>query len=191
MNHRCFFFYYDLFLGDSIWIIPENAILDGFLLTAMLLTDLRIQVKNTFQTLSGFSKQARVLILLSFVSLGPACEIYWDRFIYSHLRINSLLQEKSQVSEIPLEFRLQVNTNKTIRKKYITHIELWIWNQGECAPGTEGKYLRVRWPNGKGAPSFTAATLAAAEELHDPELTVEDCSFTDSNDNPWCSYLNL
>lgn len=54
----------------------------------------------------------------------------------------------------------------------------------------EGKYLRVRGPNGKGDPSYTVATLDTAEELHDPELTVEDCTFMDSDDNLWHSYLN-
>lgn len=54
----------------------EIVILDGLLLTAMVWTDLRIKLKNTFQNvyfevlLSGFSKQARVCILPSFVSLG-------------------------------------------------------------------------------------------------------------------------
>ena len=54
----------------------------------------------------------------------------------------------------------------------------------------EGKYLRVWGPNGKGAPSHTVATLATAEELHDPELTVEDCTLMDSDDNLWPPYLN-
>lgn len=50
--------------------------------------------------------------------------------------------------------------------------------------------MRVWGSDRKCALFHTVATLATAEDLHNPELTAEDSTIMDNDDNLWHSYLN-